>query len=77
MVPAWRRRLMFKEPDEPSMFDEIQTIVFVSPDKVGKVFCVLDETVRICLVCDGVFTRREAVEDAERVCYPEIGGFIA
>jgi len=29
---------MFKEPDEPSIFDEIQTAVFASPDKIGKVF---------------------------------------
>ena len=61
---------MFKEADEPSMFDEIQTVVFASPDKIGTLFCVLDETLRLCLVCDGVFTRREAAEHAERVCYP-------
>jgi hypothetical protein len=29
---------MFKEPDEPSIFDEIQTVVFASHDKIGKVF---------------------------------------
>jgi hypothetical protein len=31
---------MFKEAAEPSMFDDIQTVLFASPDKVGKVFCV-------------------------------------
>ena len=25
------------------MFDEIRTVAFGSPDKVGKVFCVLDD----------------------------------
>lgn len=62
---------MSKEPDEPSMFDEIQTVAFATPDKVGKVFRVLDKTLRLCLVCDGVFTRRKAAEHAERVCYPK------
>jgi hypothetical protein len=63
---------MVKEPDEPNMCDEIRTVVFESPDKIGKVFCVLDETQRLCLVCDGVFTRREAAEHAERVCYAKL-----
>jgi hypothetical protein len=62
---------MLNEP-EPSMFDEIRTVVFASTDKTGKVFSILDETMRLCLVCDGVFTRREAVEHAERVCYPKL-----
>jgi hypothetical protein len=66
------RRLVFKEPDEPSMFDEIQTVLFASPHKIGKVFCVLDEALRLCLVCDGVFIRREAAEHVERVCYPKL-----
>jgi hypothetical protein len=63
---------MFNEPDEPSMFDEIQTVVFTSPEKVGKVFRVLSKDLRLCLICDEVFTRREAAEHAERVCYPKL-----
>jgi hypothetical protein len=62
---------MFKEPDEPSMFDEIQTVVFANPDKIGKVYRVLDETMRLCLICDEVFTRQGAAEHAKRVCYPK------
>jgi hypothetical protein len=62
---------MFKEPDEPSMFDEIQTVVFASPENVGKVFRVLDEHLRLCLICDEAFTREGAAEHATRVCHPK------
>jgi hypothetical protein len=61
---------MFKEADEPSMFDEIQTVLFASPDKIGKVFCVLDETMRLCLICDEAFTRQGAAEHAHVACSP-------
>jgi len=61
---------MFKEPDEPSMFDDIQTVVFASPDTIGGVFCVLDETMRLCLICHEAFTRQGAAEHAERACRP-------
>ncbi len=61
---------MFKEPDEPSVFDEIQKAVFASPDKIGKVFCVLDETMRLCLICDETFTRQGAAEHAHVACPP-------
>ena len=61
---------MFGEPDEPSMFDEIQKVVFASPDKIGKVFCVLDETMRFCLICDETFTRQGAAEHASVACSP-------
>jgi len=62
---------MFNEPDEPSMFDEIQTVVFANPDKIGKVFRVLDGNLRLCLICNEVFTRQGAAEHAKRVCYPK------
>lgn len=61
---------MFKEPAESSMFDEIQTVVFANPDKIGKVFCVLDETMRLCLICDESFTRQGAAEHANVYCRP-------
>ena len=61
---------MFKEPDEPSMFDDIQSVVFASPDEIGKVFRVLDETMRLCLICDEAFTTQSAAEHAERACRP-------
>jgi hypothetical protein len=60
---------MLNEPDEPSMFDEIQTVVFASPEKIGKVFCVLDENLRLCLVCEEAFTRQGAAEHARTACY--------
>jgi hypothetical protein len=61
---------MFKEPDEPSMFDEIQTVVFANPDKIGKVYRVLDETICLCLICDEVFTRQGAAEHENVACSP-------
>ena len=62
---------MFKETDEPSMFDDIQTVLFDSTDNVGKAFRVLNENLRLCLICDEVFTRQGAGEHAKRVCYPK------
>jgi hypothetical protein len=61
---------MFKEPAEPSMFDEIQTILFASTDKIGKVFSVLNENLRLCLICDEAFTRQGAAEHSEGACRP-------
>jgi hypothetical protein len=59
---------MLNEPDEPSLFDEIQTILFASTDKIGKVFSVLNENLLLCLICDEAFTRQGAAEHAERAC---------
>lgn len=61
---------MFKEPDKPTLFDEIQHTVFTSSDKVAKVFAVLNDDVRLCLICNKVFTKQAAAEQAERVRYP-------
>jgi hypothetical protein len=60
---------MLKEPYEPSMFDDIQTVVFARPDKIGRVFRVLNENLRLCLVCEEVFTTEGAAEHACTVCY--------
>jgi hypothetical protein len=62
---------MFDEPDEPSMFDEIQTIIFANADTIGKAFRVLNENLRLCLICDEAFTREGAAEHATRVCRPK------
>jgi hypothetical protein len=59
---------MSKEPDEPNMFDEIQTVVFANPDKIGKVYRVLDEIMRLCLIYDEVFTPTQAAEHATAPC---------
>jgi len=52
------------------MFDEIQTILFASTDKIGKVFSVLDENLRLCLICDEVFTRQGAAQHSFERCCP-------
>jgi hypothetical protein len=62
---------VFKEADEPSMFDDIQAVLFDSTDNVGKAFRVLNENLRLCLICDKVFTRQGAAEHAKKVCYPK------
>ena len=64
---------MFKEPDEPSMFDEIQTVLFARADNVGKTFRVLDDNLRLCLICEEVFTRQGAAEHAKALCVPVVG----
>jgi len=52
------------------MFDEIQTILFASTDKIGKVFSVLDENLRLCSICDEVFTRQGAAQHSFERCCP-------
>ena len=64
------KKHMFEEPDEPSMFDEIQTVGFASPDEIGKVFRVLNENLRLCLICNESFTRQGAAEHANVYCGP-------
>jgi len=40
-------------------------------DQVGKVFIVIGQRGRKCLVCEEVFTRRTASEHATVPCMPE------
>ena len=40
-------------------------------DQVGKVFVVVGQRVRKCLVCEQFFTRRSASEHATVPCMPE------
>jgi hypothetical protein len=42
----------------------------VRSDKIGKVFFVVGQDVRRCLVCEQVFTRRAASEHATVPCIP-------
>ena len=37
-------------------------------DQIGKVFIVVGEDVRMCLICEGVFTRRASAEHATVAC---------
>jgi hypothetical protein len=38
-------------------------------DQIGKVFVVIGQDVRKCLVCEQLFTRRASAEHANVVCY--------
>jgi hypothetical protein len=37
-----------------------------------KLFSVLAEGMRRCLICEGMFSRRAAAEHAKIVCYPPL-----
>ncbi len=41
-------------------------------DHIGKVFVVLSQDLRQCLICERVFTRRASAEHAKVVCSPAI-----
>jgi hypothetical protein len=38
-------------------------------DQIGKVFIVVDQDVRKCLICEQLFTRRAASEHAKGACH--------
>jgi hypothetical protein len=39
-------------------------------DRIGKVFYVINQNLRQCLICDGVFPREAAAEHAGTLCFP-------
>jgi hypothetical protein len=41
-------------------------------DQIGKVFLVVGQNVRKCLVCEQLFTRRASAEHAKVVCIQPI-----
>lgn len=41
-------------------------------DHIGKVFVVLSQDLRQCLICERVFTRRASAEHTKVVCSPAI-----
>jgi hypothetical protein len=43
-------------------------------DQVGKVFVVVGQRVRQCLVCEELFTRRASAEHSKVICYPTVSG---
>ena len=43
---------------------------FTRSDQIGKVFVVLSQDMRQCLICERVFTRRASAEHAKTICYP-------
>ena len=42
-----------------------------SADQIGKVFVVVGQDERKCLICDGVFTRQDASAHANGLCMPQ------
>jgi hypothetical protein len=44
--------------------------VFPRIDRVGKVFIVVAQDVRRCLICEQLFTQRAASEHSKAVCPP-------
>lgn len=50
----------------------ITVVAVTSADQIGKVFNVVGQDVRRCLVCEELFTRLGAAEHASMVCKPEL-----
>lgn len=48
----------------------ITVVAVTSADQIGKVFLVVGKDVRKCLVCDEVFTLKQAADHAATPCYP-------
>ena len=42
----------------------------VADEKVAKVFIVVSDDTRRCLICDQLFTRQESFEHSKITCYP-------
>ena len=40
-------------------------------ERVGKAFTVIATDLRKCLVCEDLFTRKQALKHAQTVCYPK------
>jgi hypothetical protein len=45
---------------------------FTPSDQIGKVFVVLSQDLRQCLICERLFARRASAEHAQVVCSPAI-----
>lgn len=48
----------------------------IRTDQIGKVFIVVGQDVRRCLICEGVFTRQAASEHAGVVCKQSVIGVV-
>ena len=46
--------------------------VIKTDERVGKVFVVMAENVRKCMICERFFTRSESAEHAHSMCYPPV-----
>jgi len=47
----------------------------VRSDQIGKVFCILGQDMRQCLICDEVFARQAAATHANTACLPSQRSF--
>jgi len=45
----------------------------IHDDRVGKLFLVMDQGTRKCLVCEELFTPQEAPQHSRVVCHPASG----
>lgn len=61
-----RDSLIDMTPDETTQRDAGS----IHTDGIGKVFIVVGQDVRRCLICDQLFTRRAASEHATAACQP-------
>ena len=44
----------------------------IRTDRAGKVFAVLSKGMRLCLICEGAFTRQASREHAKVSCRPAV-----
>jgi len=51
-----------------------QTEAVVHDEAVGKVFIVVSDDMRRCLICDQLFTRQGSFEHSKTICYPPASG---
>lgn len=47
----------------PATFDD---------ERVAKVFVVVSEDTRRCLICDQLFSRQRSFEHSKTICYPPV-----
>ena len=42
----------------------------VADERVAKVFIVMDDNTRKCLICEQAFSREASYEHSKTICYP-------
>jgi hypothetical protein len=66
----WRTRSASRSMNSVATDNFMKPAAVVQSDVVGKPFLVLGQGIRRCLVCEQLFTRREAPRHATVACYP-------
>ncbi len=59
-------------PHDMTADENIERDASPRSDRIGKVFIVLSQDLRQCLICGGIFTRQAASEHATVLCMPGI-----